>query len=176
MKAVVAAFNQEKALVGAFSVITNLRMELFEALMKEADINRDRFISYKEFLVETQREEYYRNAYWQTLDQVDQDQELFTDEEYQKFRQRRKEEVDTLQRSGRMPENFPFPNIPAMPPVGYGRTQPTPPAQPPTPRQQQQQQPHQQQQPPPPQQEQGQDQQQEARATTTTTTASGTAL
>ena len=32
VKAVVAAFNQEKALVGAFSVITNLRMELFEAL------------------------------------------------------------------------------------------------------------------------------------------------
>ena len=33
MKAVVATFNQEKALVGAFSVITNLRMELFEALI-----------------------------------------------------------------------------------------------------------------------------------------------
>ena len=33
MKAVVAAFNQEKALVGAFSVITNLRMELFETLL-----------------------------------------------------------------------------------------------------------------------------------------------
>ena len=33
MKAVVAAFNQEKALVGAFSVITNLRMELSEALI-----------------------------------------------------------------------------------------------------------------------------------------------
>ena len=31
MKAVVAAFNQEKALVGAVSVIANLRMELFEA-------------------------------------------------------------------------------------------------------------------------------------------------
>ena len=31
MKAVVAAFNQEKALVGAFSVLTNLRMELFQA-------------------------------------------------------------------------------------------------------------------------------------------------
>ena len=27
---VVATFNQEKALVGAFSVITNLRMDLFE--------------------------------------------------------------------------------------------------------------------------------------------------
>ena len=33
MKAVVAVFNQEKALVGAFSVITNLRMELFKALV-----------------------------------------------------------------------------------------------------------------------------------------------
>ena len=32
MKAVVAAFNQEKALVGAFSVITNLQMEIFDAL------------------------------------------------------------------------------------------------------------------------------------------------
>ena len=31
MKAVVATFNQEEALVGAFSVITNLRMELFQA-------------------------------------------------------------------------------------------------------------------------------------------------
>ena len=28
VKAVVAAFNQEKALVGAFCVITNLRMDL----------------------------------------------------------------------------------------------------------------------------------------------------
>ena len=33
MKAVVAAFNQEKALVGSFSVITNLRMDIFEALV-----------------------------------------------------------------------------------------------------------------------------------------------
>ena len=33
MKAVVAAFNQEKALVGAFSVITNLQMDLFQALL-----------------------------------------------------------------------------------------------------------------------------------------------
>ena len=30
MKALVGAFNQEKILVGAFSVITNLRMDLFE--------------------------------------------------------------------------------------------------------------------------------------------------
>ena len=40
MKAVVAAFNQEKALVGAFSELTNLRMELFQALMQTLDITR----------------------------------------------------------------------------------------------------------------------------------------
>ena len=33
MKAVVATFNQEKAQVGTFSVITNLRMDLFKALV-----------------------------------------------------------------------------------------------------------------------------------------------
>ena len=33
MKAVVAAFNQEKALVGAFSVLMNLQMELLKALV-----------------------------------------------------------------------------------------------------------------------------------------------
>ena len=38
MKAVVAAFNQEKVLVGAFSVITNLRMKLFEALVGKLDM------------------------------------------------------------------------------------------------------------------------------------------
>ena len=32
MKALAGAFNQKKALVGAFSAITNLRMDLFEAL------------------------------------------------------------------------------------------------------------------------------------------------
>ena len=45
MKAVVAAFNQEKALVGAFSVIMNLRMELFEALVSSISIcSRSRYL------------------------------------------------------------------------------------------------------------------------------------
>ena len=43
MKVVVAAFNQEKALVGAFSVLTNLRMELFQALVRE---QREEMVSY----------------------------------------------------------------------------------------------------------------------------------
>ena len=41
MKAVLAAFNQEKALVGAFSVITNLRMELFEALVPRPELEQE---------------------------------------------------------------------------------------------------------------------------------------
>ena len=41
MKAVVAAFNQDKALVGASAVITNLRMELFEALVVIVRVNSD---------------------------------------------------------------------------------------------------------------------------------------
>ena len=49
MKALVGAFNQEKALVGAFSVITYLRMELFQALVKEADVDGDGSINYEEF-------------------------------------------------------------------------------------------------------------------------------
>ena len=35
MKVVIAAFNQEKALVGTFSLITNLQMKLFGALMNK---------------------------------------------------------------------------------------------------------------------------------------------
>ena len=42
MKAVVVAFNQKKALVGAFSVLTNLRMELLQAALERAMI----FISF----------------------------------------------------------------------------------------------------------------------------------
>ena len=45
MKAVVAAFNQEKALVGAFSVITNLRMQLFQALFPRPRARLQRHLS-----------------------------------------------------------------------------------------------------------------------------------
>ena len=55
MKAVVAAFNEEKALVGAFSVITNLRMELFGALLARYLVD----ILYLSYLTETQQNKYF---------------------------------------------------------------------------------------------------------------------
>ena len=45
MKALVGAFNQEKALVGAFSVITNLRMDFFQALSEAEFSDLLRFLS-----------------------------------------------------------------------------------------------------------------------------------
>ena len=40
MKALVGAFNQEKALVGAFSVMKDLRMELFGALADTSHVKQ----------------------------------------------------------------------------------------------------------------------------------------
>ena len=46
MKAVVAAFNQEKALVGAFSMITNLRVAFVESLvLTHASVQREVVLS-----------------------------------------------------------------------------------------------------------------------------------
>ena len=45
MKALVGAFNQEKALVGAFSVITNLRMELLRQEPKISGLFRAYYFS-----------------------------------------------------------------------------------------------------------------------------------
>ena len=45
MRVVVAAFNQEKALVGAFSVIMNLRMEIFEALDRNVPLEKVHFLA-----------------------------------------------------------------------------------------------------------------------------------
>ena len=55
MKAVVAAFNQEKALVGAFSVITNLRMDLFEALVFTNNLQKETRTNYMAWVRQTIR-------------------------------------------------------------------------------------------------------------------------
>jgi len=89
-----------------------------EHVFKESDKNKDRLISYDEFLAETQRDEYNKDEGWDTLDENDDD--MFTDEEFAQFEQQRQEEVQKMMQMGQMPQGYPYPDIPGMPPVGYG--------------------------------------------------------
>ena len=63
VKAVVAAFNQEKALVGAFSVITNLRMEHFEALLNSRVVACSRIFGLICFVVRGEKRRERRLCY-----------------------------------------------------------------------------------------------------------------
>merc|ERR1719347_1499723 len=72
-------------------------------------------ISYEEFLAETKRDEYEKDEGWDTLD----DEELYTDEEFNNFEHERQAEIQRMMDAGQLPPGYPYPNIPAMPPVGY---------------------------------------------------------
>ena len=58
MKAVVGAFNQEKALVRAISVITNLRMDFFQAVLRSGETSSDMEDWLKDYLQGTGCEMY----------------------------------------------------------------------------------------------------------------------
>jgi len=79
-----------------------------EHVFKESDTDKNHMISFDEFLAETQRDEFEKDPGWDTMD----DEELYTDEEFQEFEH---------EREAQMPQGYgAYPNIPAMPPVGYG--------------------------------------------------------
>merc|ERR1712227_831032 len=75
-----------------------------EHVFKESDKNKDRMISYDEFLAETQRDEYNKDEGWDTLDEAD---DMFTEEEFQKFEHQRQEEVQRMMQMGQMPGGYP---------------------------------------------------------------------
>ena len=81
-----------------------------EHVFKESDKNKDRLISYDEFLAETQRDEYNKDEGWDTLDEADDD--MFTDEEFNQFEKQRQEEVQKMMQMGQMPQGYPYPDIP----------------------------------------------------------------
>eukprot|EP00088_Acartia_fossae_P025565 TRINITY_DN2638_c2_g1_i8.p1 TRINITY_DN2638_c2_g1~~TRINITY_DN2638_c2_g1_i8.p1 ORF type:complete len:551 (-),score=209.50 TRINITY_DN2638_c2_g1_i8:1174-2826(-) len=87
-----------------------------EHVFKESDRDGDRMISYSEFLAETEREEFEKDPGWDSLD----DEELYTDEEFQRFEHEREDQIKKLMEAGQLPPGYPYPNIPGMPPVGYG--------------------------------------------------------
>jgi len=79
-----------------------------EHVFKESDSNKDRMISFDEFLAETQRDEFEKDPGWDTMD----DEELYTDEEFNNFEH---------EREAQMPAGYgAYAGIPAMPPIGYG--------------------------------------------------------
>ena len=87
-----------------------------EHVFKESDKDKNRMISYDEFLAETQRDEYNKDEGWETLDEDEED--IFTEEEFHQFEQDRQKEVQKMMEMGQIPQGYPYPNIPAMPPVG----------------------------------------------------------
>merc|ERR1712013_878735 len=52
-----------------------------EHVFKESDTDKNHMISFDEFLAETQRDEFEKDPGWDTMD----DEELYTDEEFQEF-------------------------------------------------------------------------------------------
>jgi len=105
-----------------------------EHVFKESDSDKDRMISFDEFLAETQRDEFEKDPGWDTLDEDD--SELYTDEEFERFESQREAEMQAMlaqqaqagqyphpgYQAGQqgLPQGYNFQNIPAMPPVGYG--------------------------------------------------------
>merc|ERR1711949_84330 len=49
---------------------------------------------------------------------------MFTEEEFHQFEQERQKEVQRMMEMGQIPQGYPYPNIPAMPPVGQYHVSP----------------------------------------------------
>jgi len=91
-----------------------------EHVFKESDKNKDRMISYEEFLTETKKDEFEKDSGWDTLDE---DEDLYTDEEFQQFEHEREEQIQKMVDAGQLPQGYPFGDgaIPGMPPVHPGQ-------------------------------------------------------
>merc|ERR1719509_486418 len=77
-------------------------------------------ISYEEFLTETKKDEFEKDSGWDTLDE---DEDLYTDEEFQQFEHEREEQIQKMVDAGQLPQGYPFGDgaIPGMPPVHPGQ-------------------------------------------------------
>jgi len=91
-----------------------------EHVFKESDKDKNRMISYDEFLQETKRDEFEKDEGWDTLDE---DEDLYTDEEFKQFEHEREEQIQKMVAAGQLPQGYPFGDgaIPGMPPVHPGQ-------------------------------------------------------
>ena len=82
-----------------------------EHVFKESDTNRDRLISYDEFMAETKKDEFEHDPGWETMDMEDQD--VFSDDEFRAFQAQREREIQGLLNRGVVPPGYPyFGNVP----------------------------------------------------------------
>ncbi|XP_076225062.1 nucleobindin 1 isoform X3 [Nomia melanderi] len=69
-----------------------------EHVFHEADLNKDSLISYEEFLEQTKKPDFQRDEGWQGLDE----EQIFTQEEYQAFERHKQEEIQKMVAQGMM--------------------------------------------------------------------------
>ena len=77
-----------------------------EHVFKETDANKDRMISFDEFLEQTKKEEFNRNDdSWEGVDDIQDD---FTDDEFNQFEAERQAEIQAMLDKGQLPPGYPY--------------------------------------------------------------------
>jgi len=80
-----------------------------EHVFKESDANKDRLISYDEFLTETKKDEFDEDPGWETMDMQDgDDKEIFSDEEFRAYQAQRDREIQGMLNKGQVPPGYPY--------------------------------------------------------------------
>lgn len=77
-----------------------------EHVFKESDTNKDRLISFDEFMAETNRDEFDNDPGWETMDMEDND--LFSDDEFRAYQAQRDREIQAMLNRGVVPPGYPY--------------------------------------------------------------------
>ena len=78
-----------------------------EHVFSESDSNKDRLISYDEFLAETKKDEFDQDPGWETMDMGD-DNEIFSDDEFRAYQAQRDREIQGMINRGQVPPGYPY--------------------------------------------------------------------
>ncbi|XP_045123394.1 nucleobindin-2-like isoform X3 [Portunus trituberculatus] len=73
-----------------------------EHVFQESDLNRDNLISFKEFVDQTKRADFEQDNGWQGLDE----EELYSQQEYEEYQRQRHEEIQRLVEAGADPNQL----------------------------------------------------------------------
>jgi len=79
-----------------------------EHVFKESDKDQDRLISFDEFLAETKKDEFEQDPGWETMDMDQDDNEIFSDEEFRAYQAQRDREIQGMINRGQVPPGYPY--------------------------------------------------------------------